>query len=214
MSYFVDHPSSLALYEAPKNGGTTLRLWLAYRLTGQLFLSSRSSNYYTGTAEMTRMLNEAGYSHEKFKQTECLNKICIMRDPVQRFVSCYMDKIVKEGKMNIGISEFLDRFDDVMTQDNQIVEAYGTSKLDFHFRPQAFHFGQDMNYYTHVFTVNQISTGLKDFLENHWRLELPDIHARNSQELKECICLSKEDEVKIRNLYAIDYQAGWGGRTW
>lgn len=214
MSYFVDHSSSLALYEAPKNGGTTLRIWLAYRLTGQLFLSASSSSYYTGTAEMTRMLNEAGYNHGKFKQSECLNKICIIRDPVQRFISCYMDKIIKEGKMNISISEFLNRFDDIMSQDNQIVEAYGTSKLDFHFRPQVFHFGQNKNYYSHVFTVNQISTELKDFLETHWRLKLPDIHARNSLELKESIDLSKEIEAKIRNIYAVDYQAGWCVQPW
>lgn len=116
--------------------------------------------------------------------------------------------------MNISISEFLNRFDDIMAQDSQIVEAYGTSKLDFHFRPQVFHFGQDKNYFSHVFTVNQISTGLKDLLENHWQLKLPDIHARNSQEPYKSVNLSKEDEAKIRNLYAVDYQSGWGSQTW
>lgn len=209
MSYFVDDSSGLALYEAPKNGGTTLRIWLAYKLTGQLFLSSTSSSYYTGTADMTRMLNNAGYKHREFNHAECLKKICIIRDPVKRFVSCYMDKIVKEGKMKIGISDFLDRFDDIISQDEQIIDAYGIAKLDFHFRSQVYHFGQDKQYYSHVFTVNEISTVLKDFLEDHWQLTLPDIHARNSQQTKQFINLSKRDENRIKQLYEVDYHAGW-----
>jgi hypothetical protein len=213
MSYFVDHPTNLALYEAPKNGGTTLRIWLAYRLTGKLFLSSSSSNYYTGTAEMTRLLNQAGYTHREFKYSDSLNRVCVVRDPVKRFISCYIDKIVKEGKMKISITEFLHRFDEIVCQDNQITKDYGLSKLDFHFRPQVYHFGYERNYYSHVFTVNQISTKLKSFLEDHWQLILPDIHARNSQETISSIKLSKENEAMIRDIYEVDYEAGWCGQA-
>ena len=36
MGYFVDPDRNVAIYESPKAGGTTLRIWLHFLLTGEL----------------------------------------------------------------------------------------------------------------------------------------------------------------------------------
>ena len=187
-----------------------MRIWLAYKLTGKLFLSSGKSNYYAGTAEMTKLLNASGYVHRGFVNSECRSRICITRDPVDRFVSCFLDKIIKEGRMTMPISEFLKSFHETIKKDQAIVEPYGISKLDFHFRPQVYHFGASKQYYTRIFTVSQISTSLKSFLEDHWNIKLPDIHARNSSYAKAATLLSEKDKELIKNLYEPDYKVGWG----
>lgn len=209
MSYFLDPLAQLALYEAPKNGGTTLRLWLAYRLTGRLYLSNPNATYYTGTAEMTAMLREAGYSHAGFTPLESQQKICIKRDPVQRFLSCFQDKIIKEGGYNLTLGEFLDRFEDILAADSKMMEIYGMGKLRFHFQPQVYHFGSDVGYYDHVFSVPEISTKLKDYLEDQWQVKLPELHARDAGIRSLDATLTERDRERICTIYQADFASGW-----
>lgn len=209
MSYFFDQASNLALYEAPKNGGTTLRLWLAFKLTGNLYLSDPSASYYTGTTEMTNLLLKSGYCHRPFKPSGCQYSICIKRDPIDRFVSCFQDKIIKEGGLDISVTEFLDQYESIIDADTTIIELYSMSKLSFHFQPQTYHFGADLNSYDRVFRVDEINTGLKSYLEDKWQLSLPPLHARNAGSPSKAIDLSESDKQRIRDLYSMDYRHGW-----
>ena len=95
MSYFIDTENNFTVYEAPKNGGTTLRLWICYAGTGELIRSS-DSGYYAGTSETYKMLKEWGYVNGAFKSTETSGKVCRKRDPVARFISCFYDKAIKQ----------------------------------------------------------------------------------------------------------------------
>ena len=110
MSYFTDSENNFTVYEAPKNGGTTLRLWICYAGTGEIIKSS-DSGYYAGTEQTYQLLKEWGYKNKKFKK-KAGERVCIKRNPIDRFVSCFYDKAIKEGRIKTDIDTFLDNFAD------------------------------------------------------------------------------------------------------
>lgn len=210
MSFFQDLASGLALYEAPKNGGTTLRIWIAYRLTGQLLMGPARGGYYMGTSAMTDLLVNAGYSHKAFVPLDCRRRICVKRDPVERFLSCFEDKILKQQRRQLSLAEFLANFEDEIEKDAAVVPRYGMSTLAFHFLPQTYHFGRDADYYDEIFTVAEVGSRLKEYLQDAWGIELPNLHARHRRcPLNRVAALQEWQVRRIQSLYHEDYQNGW-----
>ena len=207
MSHFSDIENSFSVYEAPKNGGTTLRLWIFFAGTGEVIKSSESA-YYTGNSRTHTLLKEWGYHNGYFQNTETEERVCIKRDPVKRFVSCFHDKVMKEGRLQATVDELLDDFERILDQSPSKLNDGKTNFMKFHFDPQTTHFGKDYSYYTHVFDTTEVSTKLKDYLENKWQIELPDLHARNSGSKPKFELTSKQID-KIKEIYSDDYNTGW-----
>ena len=206
MGFFYDKKNNLAIYEAPKTGGTTLRMWIGFYLTGKIFSNSeelKREEYYTGNRKLTNLLKDNGYSWEKFTESDAKYKICILRNPTSRFISCYRDKA---SKLSPSLEDFIQNFDNYMKADQEYVERYGLPMLEFHFRPQTYFYGNEISYYTHIFRKRQISTKLKEFLESVWGIELPDLHARNSKTNSIQAELNKKDKAKIAKMYKSDYE--------
>lgn len=206
MSYFIDTENNFTVYEAPKNGGTTLRLWICYASTGELMRSS-DSGYYAGTSETYKMLMEWGYVNGAFKSTETSAKVCIKRDPVARFISCFYDKAIKERRLNVTIDDFLDNYDEILESHPDKMNDGKTSYMKFHFESQTYHFGKDIDYYENVFDSSEISTGFKKYLEKKWGIELPNLHARNNKSNK--FDLTANQIKKVKQIYYEDYENGW-----
>ena len=206
MSYFIDEENDFTVYEAPKNGGTTLRLWICFAGTGELIRSSESG-YYAGTDETYKMLQEWGYENGKFASTETSRKICIKRDPVSRFISCFYDKVIKEGRLKVTIDDFIDNFDDILKKHPDKMNDGKTKYMKFHFAPQTYHFGENRGYYERVFDVNEVNTKLKKYLEDRWDIGLPQLHARNNGLNKFDLTTSQIKKIKI--IYNQDYENGW-----
>ena len=206
MGLFYDKKNSLAIYEAPKTGGTTLRIWIGFYLTGKIFSRSKAlekNEYYTGTRELTDLLIDNGYSWEKFTEVDAKYKICILRNPTSRFISCYRDKA---RKLSPSPEDFIQNFDYYINTDKKHVERYGLPMLAFHFKPQTYFYGNEINYYTHAFKTKHISTKLKKFLESVWGVELPNLHARNSKTDSNQTGLNKNIKEKIAKMYKKDYE--------
>lgn len=106
---------------------------------------------------------------------------CIVRDPVERFVSAYTNKIVKfhgyteaaKSKI-ISMDEVLDRIDDPTFKSeynvfyrhiDSLIAAYGT----------------DPSIYTNIFNMRQFDQ-IKSLLEEHCKKKLPDLHINKSIE--------------------------------
>ena len=208
MSYFTDPTNNLTIYDAAKSGGTTLRSWIYYAGTGEFKLSG-DSEYYMAAPGQHQQLQEWGYTLDWFVPREG-DRICVKRDPVAKFVSCYEDKIVKEGNLpGMDIDTFIDNFYEIIEKRDH---PHGNNRkigfLDYHFAPYTKVFGPDTSYYTRVFDIKEISTEVKSFLEGVWGIELPDIHCRNNKKNKK-LQLTEEQTKKVREIYAVDYENGW-----
>ena len=97
MGYFLDNENNITIYEAPKTGGTTLRIWIAAKFTKKISINGNPNGYFIGTTENLSLIMKKGYRNDYFKAFKTKKKICILRPIVERFVSCYMDKIYYEN---------------------------------------------------------------------------------------------------------------------
>lgn len=207
MSYFVDEENGFTVYEAPKNGGTTLRLWICYAGTGEVIKSS-DSEYYTGNARTYNLLQEWGYVNGEYADTGTPESVCIIRDPVDRFISCFYDKVIKEGRLKVTIDDLLNNFDEILDSCELKMNDGKTNFMKFHFAPQTYHFGSNKEAYTKVFNVSDIDQGLRRYLEHKWNVGLPALHARNSGGAAK-FDLTTGQIAKVKEIYAEDYNNGW-----
>lgn len=207
MGYFVDPQNNFTVYNVPKIGSTTIRSWIAFAGTGSLQLQGTSEYYHENPAAF-KMLNEWGYTCDWFKEIEG-EAVCVKRDPIKRFVSCYDDKVVKEARLpGVSLDEFLDNIWDVIEEkDTPLEDNPSIGYLYYHFVPQARHLGESRDYYTRVFDIKELNTEGKKYFESKWSIELPDLVCRSNPKKKTVLT---EDQIeKVKAIYETDYQIGW-----
>lgn len=210
MAFFVDEERKFVVYESPKTGGTTLRSWINYAGTGELELSG-SKDYYHESANVYRKLDDWGYSYDEFREFDSFEKICIKRDPVKRFVSCYTDKIVRENHIpDCDLGFFINNIEEVVSSHPFMHPSLPNKSIGFlwyHFVPQTYHLGADSSYYDLVVDTSEIETKLKPYLEGKWEITLPSLHTRRQTIAKPEI--DSDQENIIREYYHEDYTVGW-----
>lgn len=212
MSYFTDSENDFAIYDAPKTGGTTLRLWICYAGTGEMMTENPfpGTEYFKDNRRSYDQLMDWGYELlGGFGNPDVSTKVCIKRDPVKRFISCYRDKILLEKRCNVSVDDLIDHYDEVVAKVPQYMWDMKTSYIKFHFDPQTFHFGNDTSFFDNVFDVSEVGTGVKKFLEGKWEIELPEIHARDSRGVVPELQLTDSQIKKIKKFYQVDYDNGW-----
>lgn len=207
MAYFIDQKNNFTVYNAPKIGSTTIRSWIAYAGTGSLQLQG-TDQYYHENPNAFKLLTDWGYTHDWFKKTEG-EAICVKRDPIKRFISCYEDKVVKEKRLpGVSLDQFLDNpWEIIDNMDKPLSENKSIGYLYYHFAPQAMHLGENIDYYNHVFDISEVNTRCKEYFESMWNIELPDLVCRSNPKKK--TVLTEEQTEKVTSIYDIDYQIGW-----
>ena len=174
-----------------------------------------------------------------FIESQTSSNICITRDPVKRFISCYNDKIIKENrwkaipdmqspldidiflenltnlskltkkkkKKNKSILKKISNIKSLFLQKDDLMRNY----LWYHFAPISKQYGDKLDYYERIFTMEEINTELKVFLENKWKVELPLIHTRDatSSTTLKLPVLSESQLQRIKSFYSADYENGW-----
>jgi len=215
MGRYIDKEHSFAIYNAPKGGGTTIRSWIYFAKTGELALKDEGDGYINQTKKTYQLLREIGYEVCNFIPWLDGPSICIVRDPVDRFMSIYKDKIQKEKKCGNPpptISEFVRDFENlVKANDHPHGANPNLNYLDHHFAPQSLIFGTNEDYFEHIFQMNEINTKLKSYLEDRWRLQLPDLHCRKSAKTNKST-LNEEDLYIIKDFYRSDFACDWISR--
>lgn len=207
MSYFIDEGHDFTVFEAPKNGGTTLRLWIYYAGTGELVKSS-DSEYYAGTGKTYKQLQEWGYVNGKFRHPPTSEMVCIKRDPIDRFISAFYDKIVKESRLRVTLDDFLNNYDEILNESKLKMNDGKTNFMKFHFESQTYHFGSDPSIYTYVFDIKDIGNLLRGYLESKWSIDLPPLHARNNGGGRR-FDMTPSQIDKVQAIYHEDYRNGW-----
>ena len=234
MGHCLIDQASLVLYDAPKTGGTTLRFWLHFYFTGELpSVSARPGSdnlnkYIYGDKRFSSLIREFGYRQSRFVSytSSGLKKVCIIRDPIERFISCFNDKIVSEGKWKKFPSMTSPNDLTGFLRDSHLLSpsfkwrlkrkiGFGNdlngNYLGFHFSPYSFHYGVNPDYYDYIFWTSQLNTSFKHFLEETFALELPSLHTRNSSQLNDSTFLKHDTHNSdlIRDFCSDDYTSSW-----
>jgi len=98
MGHFFDLAKNVAIYDSPKTGGTSLRIWLHYLLTGELVETVRHGGYFRGTNRMLDRLRAHGYRLQTFVPPPTGTLVIrLVREPLTRFGSLVRDKVMQEG---------------------------------------------------------------------------------------------------------------------
>jgi hypothetical protein len=207
MGHFLDLAKNVAIYESPKTGGTTLRIWLHYLLTGELVEAVRHGGYFHGTSRMLDHLRAHGYRLQTFVPPPTGPLVIrLVRDPLQRFCSLVRDKVMREGwhppghgpRDPVGEKQgpqlpFAEACECAMAFLTERCHAYrggNTTGVDaeicYHFCPQVNHVGSQMEHEIdspHALWVAtaELSTLLKPRLEALYGMRLPDVHARDGR---------------------------------
>lgn len=209
MSTFYDPKANFIVRDVPKGGSTTLRGWYAQYLFGKPPTLSRTKmkDYYVNSGIGHLMQN--GYKVDLYSPFEG-ESIAIKRDPVSRFLSCYMDKVVSEGFLNgCSVDELLDNWESlIVNDDNRDGWKQPYNIVWFHFTPQTTFLGTDKTEYDRVFDIKDLGTSLKEYLEDRWSIKLPELHCRNTSSMKKVELTTKQTD-KIMAIYNEDYVAGW-----
>jgi hypothetical protein len=122
----------------------------------------------------------------------------VVRDPQERFISAYKDRVLKKNKDN-----FSDRtLDALMPKLKELMQE----KTDFglHIRPQTDWLGYDPKLFTGVCYTSEINSVLKPKIENILATKIPDNHRNQSLDLS--LELSTDHVDQLKKLYKNDYK--------
>jgi hypothetical protein len=200
-------------HNAPKNGGTTVRMWLKF-YEGNFPSDISLHGYYNlATIGIPRQWTDNSLCEPQFFFAGASEnqRWCIVRDPVDRFISAYSDKILRERLAPWSLGTCLSLMESGEME--LIARSPGQTKLKqaaCHMLGQCFWFGQNKKYYHRVFNIGEMNR-VRDFCESvFFKISLPDFHARNqlNSDIKK-IKLSRREVCRIEKIYEADYMAGW-----
>ena len=205
MGMLLNPQHNFTIYDVPKGGGTTIRSWIDYAETGQTLLKELHKGYVSQNGQSYQRLKDR-YNVCWFQPTTG-KKIAIKRDPIKRFISCYKDKIIREGRdcktHGWSVDKILDEYNRLPNH----WRKHGKTPIGYlyyHFAPMVQHLGKDPSYYDQVFWLSEMDTKVKEYLEDMWKIKLPNLHCRN-QKYSNPLNLTKKQKNKIREIYSIDY---------
>lgn len=203
----------MEFYDVPKNGGTTVRMWLKY-VEGGLPIDFPRNGYYTlSQVGLPLRWTDTVMGTQPFfaSGAEGNCRWCITRDPVERFISAYTDKILREGLAPWGVETCLNMLE---TGDmGRLARSHDATSLKqaaCHLLGQCVWLGNDETYFDYIFSIAEMDR-VREFCEDVvFKIPLPKFHGRNqSHSGINKITLSAAQISRLERVYAEDYQVGW-----
>lgn len=205
--------NNTAFYNAPKNAGTTIRMWIKYNEDRAALgdLEELTGYYHLAPfgAPEGWIRNIVGPKKFFQRRDDVSLRWCIKRDPLVRFVSAYRDKILNEKIATWTVEETIELLEN--GQMRKLAEGdTSLNQLAAHFLPQYVWLGTDRAYYSRVFDITEMAE-VKGFCEKTvFNRPLPDLHARNQSKSKtQSVTLLDEQIMRIKKVFAQDYEIGW-----
>ena len=151
---------SLVFYSCPKNANTSAKLFFAKHLgidKNFYFIQDDIPKYKTEESHKKMQEIKADNdkknlvniwpNYQKFSKVDSTYKCCIVRDPVERFLSAYKNRILfhkDKDFFNLSV--------------NSIIKKLLDNNFDNkHFLPQSYFLGLDLKYYDFVIDIKNIS---------------------------------------------------------
>lgn len=198
-------------FGAPKNAGTTVRMWLKH-YEGDLPDFSARTDYYTlREVGMPRLWHDNLVHEPRFFSPAEPGGItwCIKRDPVDRFVSAYTDKVVHERLVTWSVDACLTMLE-TGAMEALARTTGGDSLAACHFLPQHRWLGRDVAFYDHVFDIADMAR-VRQFCEDVvFRMPLPALHARHQARSGHAkVRLTPAQTRRAEAVFGADYDLGW-----
>lgn len=159
----------------PKNACTSIKQALHAIEFGQIFDANRPINYsYKDIHDYYIKRSDAFTSANKLKTASGFTRFAIVRDPVERVISCYRNRVIDLGDLQSDL-DALNRMNlpaepDLNTFILNLTKYRKASKsIEHHSRPQSAFLGSSLKYLDHVFPLEQIDelhTLLRNFSPN------------------------------------------------
>jgi hypothetical protein len=190
--------NKVAYYMTPKCGSRTILGWGALIREPDLivkkrewFIDSAKGVGYSNIAKKVKFYKSTNHDQEV--------RFCIIRDPIDRFLSGFTNRILYHNDISISMNmdEFIIYFDDIMQNPKFKNAAH-------HFRPQVEFIGANPNLYTHIFKLSEMGK-IKTLLEQYCGFHLPHLHLQQSGGIQKPILTEKQIEW-VKKRYEIDYR--------
>lgn len=129
-------------------------------------------------------------------------RVAIVRNPIERFISCYKDRVIQRNK---------DKVKNTVTDFSYFVNNIEVIRKTYkdickHTEPQVKSYGLNKNIFTHVINIKNINDQfiplIKEVSNTH---DIPIVYHKNSFSVSEIIP-TKEEVQKIKKFYEIDYK--------
>jgi len=173
---------TLAYYPTPKVGCTTVKT-IVMHLLGD----SRYPNKDT-------LWPHDVYRHPRFDKKIDI-RFCLVRDPVQRFLSGYVNRVLFAKEIpHLPIEDFIDDFQNLKNRHWTVRH---------HFSPQVKNIGHNLEFYTHIFDINEINSVFSLMSEFSGK-EIKPFKTQTSNGMKKPN-ITSEYVNKIKEIYDIDY---------
>ena len=206
---FQSIDKKISYYHAPKNGSRTMLGYLSLIANPNLIYTN-PEYFESSTRGMDGIYPElrnlcktniiTGLSRNYIPQTKSLIRIVIKRDPVQRFISGFNNRVVYFNCLNkqISFSEFLDNFEYYYKINDSIME---------HFKPQVDFFGFNKKIFTHVYDLCEMDK-VKTLLEITYNRKFPNLRLQQAGNENKVI-ITDSEIAKIRQIYRVDFESSW-----
>lgn len=190
--------NEIAYYTTPKCGSRTILAWAA--LIKEPDLIHKHPEWFEESRQGIEY-RDIRIRVKKYENPTHDQKIrfCIIRDPVEKFVSAFTNRILfhRKPQVDITITDFINNFDNLLKQ-----KLYKDAEI--HFTTQVHYIGKTPNIYTHIFDIKELDK-LKTLLQNTTGTVLPDLHLQKSGNIEKPK-LTEEQVQWVKNKYRIDYE--------
>ena len=146
--------------------------------------------------------------HEKFSTWQ---KLAVIRDPIERVISCYRQKILNTGNLRKAFiekgnvhtlseapdfNEYINRFD-----------LYNSTSgmIRHHVRPTIFFLGKNPNYFTRIYKISEINL-LEKHLQQTLNTQFNIKKKNNTSTNSDKIYFKREAFNKLKNIFKEDYE--------
>lgn len=200
----------LAYFPAPKVACTSVK-YMFYKLeNGRDFVDGvRNSAMF----HIHSYYGSSPFSAAPLDRLSAHDRICIVRDPIKRFLSCYSNRVLFHRELSehhlspeaIAAGAVPDPSLELFTERLKIYRKHSPS-IRHHTDPQIHFLGPDPEFYARIYQMSELDELASDLsLKSGMQLDLP--HAQTGGEKIDPRALSAETLDRIRDFYRKDYEA-------
>lgn len=183
---------------APKIGSRSILGWFA--LLKKPGLYQEHPEYFPDVNVEDHVYSQIRFMQEQTETIETPFSFCVTRDPVQRFVSGFKNRVLTHKRVTgvDNIDQFVDNFERLYAKNKDV---------NTHFKPLTHWYGFDKSRYSKVFRTENLDE-CRQWLSMHFERTLPRLHLQQNPPNVQVEATDKVVEF-VHDFYKADYKNGW-----